>query len=234
MPTASATTSATTHAHAPAVPARGATAQPAGAVLRRLARWGAAPLALGAIVNLVFLLTADGHVTGSVHMLTAQWAVAHGAHFVAGALLLVGVVGLHAAQATEAGRLGAAAFVVALLGTGFFLATGVFTAFMVPLIAEHAPALVEADGAFFAPPLPFVAVAVVTFSVGWALLAWATARARVFGRGLAALLAAGALLQGLPPRPFGPAPWVLLDAGGALMAVAACGLAWAMWRRAER
>src|SRR5688572_29686754 len=172
----------------------------AGAALDRLARWGAAPLALGTVANLVFLLTAAGHVTGSVHMVTAQWAVAHGAHFLAGALLLVGVVGLYAGQAEAAGRLGIVAFVVALLGTGFFLATGVFTGFMVPLIATHAPALVEADGAFFDPPFWFVGVAVVTFSVGWALLAWATARARVYPRPLAILLGTGALLAGLPPR----------------------------------
>jgi hypothetical protein len=58
-----------------------------------------------------------------------------------------------------------------------------------------------------------------------------TGRARVYPRPLAWLLAGAALLQGIPPRPFGPAPWAVIDVGGVLMAVAGCGLARAMWRR---
>jgi hypothetical protein len=101
-------------------------------------------------------------------------------------------------------------------------------------MARHAPALGAADGPFFNPPFWFVGVGLVTYSLGWLVLAWVTARARVYPRAIAAVLAAGALLQGIPPRPFGPAPWAVIDVGGVLMALAACALAPAMWRPRAR
>ena len=226
--------------HAPAVydaapaaaPRARASAFPADDVLRRLASLGALPLALGGVANAVHLVALNGRLVGAHHMVGTPWAVAHTLHVVAAALFLVATVGLWAGQAREAGRAGVVALVAGLVGSGLFLALGAFTAFVVPVMVRHTPALGEATGPFFDPPFWFVGVGIVGYSLGWLLTAWATARARVHPRPLAALLAAGALLQGIPPRPFGPAPWALLEAGGVLMAIACCALGWRMRRRA--
>jgi hypothetical protein len=230
MPTATAAPHVYDATPLPARAAAAHRADPEREILRRLARWGAAPLALGGVANAVHLILVQGHLVGAHHMVTGQWLLAHTLHVIAAVLFLLGTVGLWAGQAREAGRAGVAALALGLLGAGLFLALGVFTAFVVPVMVRHTPALGEASGPFFDPPFWFIGVGLVTYALGWLLLAWVTGRARVYPRALAALLAAGALLQGLPPRPFGPAPWIVLEVGGVLMAAAACGLAWEMWR----
>lgn len=233
MATAPAPTPAVYDATLPAPRAAAiALTDPAGETLHRLARWGAAPLALGGVANAVHIILVDGHIVGAQHMVTGQWALAHTLHVIAGALFLLGIVGLWAGQARETGRAGVASLALGLLGTGLFLALGVFTAFVVPIMVRHTPALGEASGPFFSPPFWFVAFALVVYSLAWLALAWVTGRAGVYPRAMAALLAVGAVLQGLPPRPFGPAPWVLLEIGAVVMAVGTCGLGWTMWRRA--
>ena len=186
----------------------------------RLTRLAGAALLLGGWVNVLFLVAAAGHVVGAAFMRTGQFALAHQAHFYAAILLLVGLVGLHSRQASRAGTLGATAFLIALIGTGMYVGTGMATGFLLPVVAVHAPHMLEATGAFFDPPIAIVPATVLFFGVGWVLTGVATSRAALVPRWTGLLLAAGALLQGLPPAPFGPFPWMVLTTGGVLMAIA--------------
>lgn len=196
-----------------------------------LVRWSGASLAVGGVLNAIFLFVAAGHLTGAAAVSSAEWGLAHAAHFYSGLFLLPGLVGLYARQGEEGGWFGAAAFVVALLGTALYIGTGLLTAFVWPVLAERAPALVEASGPFFAPPAPILLVAGVAFAAGWFVTGAATVSARVLPRAGALCLAAGALLEGLPPQPIGPTPWAAIDAGGALFAVGAAWIGLTMWHR---
>lgn len=196
-----------------------------------IVRWGGLSLALGGIVNAVFDLASGEHIHGADAVLHGHWALAHQAHFYAALLLLPGVVALWLPQRARAGRLGALALLVALLGTALFAGSGVVTAFVWPVIATHAPALVAGDGPFFAPPLPIIPIGVLTFSLGWMLLGITTARSGTLPRAAGWLLALGALGLALPPRPIGPVPGVVIGAFSLLFALAAAWLGTALGSR---
>jgi hypothetical protein len=143
------------------------------------------------------------------------WRIAHTGHFLAGLLLLFALLGLVATR-RELFRstLGVATLVVAFTGTALFMAGGVFTAFIWPVLAQHAPHMIAADGPFFAPPDRLLVVTTLTFAAGLLLLAWTLRRAGAVSTAVAALLGVGALLLLAPPPPLGPAPWVLFTLSG--------------------
>jgi hypothetical protein len=198
-----------------------------------LVRWSGGALVLGGVLNAIFLLVSAGHITGAEHAVSAEWMLAHTAHFCSALLLLPGVMGLYVRQVEQGGTFGAVAFVLALLGTGLYAGTGFVTAWIWPELGASAPAMVEASGPFFTPTLPIFPIAFVTFSLGWLLLGVVTARAAVLPRWAGIALAAGALLQGLPPRPIGPTPWAVIDAGGVLFALGTAWLGFTLWGQTQ-
>jgi hypothetical protein len=116
--------------------------------------------------------------------------------FVAGGLLLGGMVGLYIRQCEAAGKLGLVGFVSAFFGT--VLVEGDFYAntFITPLVAQEAPAFLDNPlSGFLQVWLPFDFM-LLAFS--WLMLAVATVRAHVYPRAASWFLLAGALVALVP------------------------------------
>jgi hypothetical protein len=198
-----------------------------------LTRLSSAALGLGGIAGAAFVIVSRGEITGALAMLSPRWMVAHNLHFISAALLLFGVVGLyltHSDQATVGGHF---SFVLALLGTAFFFAGGVITAAVLPFVAGMAPNVVAANGPLFHPPLPVLVVSFTVFSLGWIALGVVVARSGVFPSWTGWMIAAGAVIQAIPPVPFGPAPWILTDLGWSILAIGLLGVSYHGWRAPE-
>ena len=110
-------------------------------------------------------------------------------------LLLVSLVGLYGHQARVTGRFGFMAFLVALFGSMLVSGDVWFETFVVPMVAQHAPALVGASHPIF---IVGAFLTFTSFSLGWFLVGMASFRARVFPRGAAILLMLGAVVGFLP------------------------------------
>ncbi len=198
-----------------------------------IARLSSAALGFGGIAGAAFVIVSRGEVTGALAMISERWLIAHNLHFVSAALLLFGVVGLYQAYSHRLSVFGHFAFVMALLGTGLFLAGGVITAAVLPLIAGAAPNVVSPTGPLFHPLLPVLPVSLGLFSLGWFLLAIVIARAGISPSWTGWTLAAGVAIQAIPPRPFGPVPWIMTDMGWVVMAIAMVGIGVSGWRSAS-
>jgi hypothetical protein len=188
-------------------------------------------LALGGVLGAAFVIVSQGELIGALSMLSQRWTIAHNLHFASAALLLFGVVGLylsHNERMSVSGHLG---FVVALLGTGFYFATGVLTAAILPLIAGVAPMSVSHAGPLFSPTLPALVVSVLVFQMGWFGIGLVVARAGVLPAWTGVVTAIGALLGMIPPRPFGPAPWIVIDIAWIVFAIGLVGMGIMGWRR---
>ncbi len=166
---------------------------------------GMAAVAAGALFVIAELLYLVVGFSNSAENLNSVSGIIQGVLFVLGGALLVGgLVGLYAGRKDGLGVLGAAGFVIAFVGS--VLAMGGFWtgAFVLPVLAEEAPALAES-----APP-PFVMSATITafalMTIGWMLLGVAFLRYRVYPRWAAVLLMVGAVLA-LFPLPFSMIPF---------------------------
>jgi hypothetical protein len=200
-----------------------------------IARLSCAALGLGGIAGAAFVIVSRGELTGALAMISTRWMVAHNLHFISGALLLFGVVGLYLAHSERLDVGGHFAFVLALLGTAFYFATGVVTAAILPFIAGTAPNAVSASGPLFHPrPLAVLVVSVAVFSLGWLALGITVARRAIFPPWTGWMVAAGAVIQAIPAQPFGPVPWLVVDAGWLVMAFGLVGIAVHGWRSATR
>ena len=124
------------------------------------------------------------------------------------------------------------AFVLALLGTGLFLAGGVVTAAILPFIAASAPSVVASNGPLFHPLIPVIPVSLVLFSLGWFLLGIVIARAGIYPSWTGWTVALGVAVQAIPPKPFGPVPWTMIDIGWVIIAVGLAGIAVHGWQAA--
>jgi hypothetical protein len=198
-----------------------------------IARLSSAALAIGGIAGAAFVIVSRGEIIGALAMLSPRWMVAHNLHFISAALLLFGVVGLYLMHADRMGVAGHFAFVLALLGTGFFMATGVITAALMPFVAGTAPYVVAAGGPLFHPPLPILGISVIVFVLGWMALGVVIARAGLFPSWMGWMIAVGAAIEAIPPRPFGSVPWVVTDIGWTIMAVGLIGVGIHGWRIAS-
>jgi hypothetical protein len=198
-----------------------------------IARLSCAALGVGGITGAAFVIISRGEVTGALAMLSRRWMLAHNLHFISAALLLFGVVGLYLAHSHRLEVGGHFAFVLALLGTAFYFAGGVITAAVLPWVAGTAPNVVAANGPLFNPPLPVLIVSLAVFSLGWIALGVVVARRGIFPPWMGWTIAAGALIQAVPPRPFGSVPWLVMDAGWLIMALGLVGIAVHGWRSAS-
>jgi hypothetical protein len=187
---------------------------------------GIALMLSGASVALWPLTHPWGTFTGAVIGQSQQWMVAHTFHFLAGAFGLLGLLGFVERQVTVASTFERFAFVLAFLGTMLFAATGLFTAFLWPVLARNAPALTELQGPFFSPPHPLILITTISYSMGYILLAIALLRTHAMAKWGALLLMAGAFLMMIPPAPLSPLPWVVFPVGGVVFGsgLAALGL----------
>jgi hypothetical protein len=196
-----------------------------------LARLTAAALAIGGILGAAFVVISRGELIGALAMLSPRWMIAHNLHFASAALLLFGVVGLYLSHSHRLTLGGHFAFVLALLGTGFYFASGVVTAAVLPVIAAGSPGVVSAGGPLFSPPLPALIVSVAVFQLGWVALGMVIANAGLLPRWAGFATAAGAAIGLVPTHPFGPAPWIVTDVAWIIFAIGLAGLGLAGWRR---
>jgi hypothetical protein len=168
-----------------------------------------------------------GTFVGAEVARTGQWVVAHTFHFLAGVFGLLGLLGFMEREVNRAGTFERAGFVLAFFGTIMFAGSGIFTAFVWPVLARDAPALTEMHGPFFTPPHPLLLITTLAYSLGYILLGIALVRDRAMPMWGAAALIAGAFLLLIPPAPLGPLPWIVFPVSGVLFGcgVAALGLA---------
>lgn len=195
-----------------------------------LGRLSSAALGLGGITGAAFVIVSRGELIGALAMLSPRWMLAHNLHFTSAVLLLFGVVGLYLAHSTRMTVAGHIAFVLALVGTAFYFATGVITAAILPLVAGAAPHVVSANGPLFHPAVPVLVVSIASFALGWLALGLVTARAGIFPSWTGWAVAIGAVVGAIPPKPFGSAPWIVVDIGWTIMAIGLLGMATFGWR----
>jgi uncharacterized membrane protein (UPF0136 family) len=120
---------------------------------------------------------------------TAPWVAEALLHLLGAVLLLFG---LYARQSEAAGHLGLVGFLVAFLGTALVAGVSWGDVFVVPILADAAPEVLDAG-----PPLGII-LSFGVFTVGWVLFGLATLRARVYPRVAAVLLMVGAVLAFFP------------------------------------
>lgn len=154
--------------------------------------------------------------------------VSHSFHFFSAFFLLFALLGLAVQQAGKVSLTGAAVFVVAFAGTTLFAATGMFTAWIWPVLANHAPFLTEVSGPFFTPPHPAIGVSAVLFSAGFVGLAVGLTRSGFLPAWGGASLALGALLLAIPPTPITSTPWIVFVLGGVFMGTGFVSLSYAV------
>ncbi len=164
-----------------------------------LVRWGGlAAMGAGALYILAefmdlynFVLAGGGEQLSDV-MATAPYAVEALLLLLGDVLLLFGLFGLYVRQSEAAGTLGLVGFLVAFLGTALTVGVDWDEVFVVPILADAAPELLDAG-----PPLGII-LSFLTFLVGWLMFGVAALRARVYPRWAALLLIVGAVLAGVP------------------------------------
>jgi hypothetical protein len=107
-----------------------------------------------------------------------------------GALLLA-LTAIYTRESAALGRLGLIGYVIAFLGTLMVAGDWWFEAFVVPMIATVAPAVLDLplSGSLLSGAIATLAL----YSVGWTLFGLAALRARAFPRAAALLLVAGGL-----------------------------------------
>ena len=169
-----------------------------------------------------------GSVAGPEVGASGRWMMSHTFHFLGGFFASIGLIALAPRQFRDGSGFERIGFLVALVGSVLFTGTGIVTAFVWPLLATNAPALVELSGPFFSPPHPVIGITAVAFSLGYILLAVALARAGLIHRGVAVATVVGALLLIPPPPPLSPVPWAIFPLGGVLLGMGMVALGVAM------
>ena len=106
--------------------------------------------------------------------------------------LLLALTGLYLRQATAAGTLGLAGYLIAFLGTLLVAGDWWFESFIAPQIAAVAPQVMS--GAITGSMAIGAAATFGLFAIGWTIFGIASFRAGVFPRPAAGLLAVGGLV----------------------------------------
>jgi hypothetical protein len=191
-----------------------------------LIRWGGLSLLVAGIANALFwlLVIPIGTFAGAAASLSPLWVPSQLLHTLAATLALFGLVGLYARLGDQIRRLELTGFVLALFGTGFYLADAVLALVVFPIAATSAPSLIAADGALNMSPA--YTVFGVTFVVGYILFGIALLRASALPRVATLLLIVGAILANLPP---GLVPMLILIAGGVVWGIGATWLGYVLW-----
>lgn len=190
-----------------------------------LMRWsGLAALAGGGLFVILDALESMlfGNQPSGVAAATSAWIIVQGAYIAAVVLIGLGLVGLYAGQAYEAGTLGLVAFLVTFTGVMMTAGSTWSETFFGAWLAEAAPELLEAE-----PAGTLAAGLLITFglfALGWLLFGLASLRAGVLPRGAAVLLMIGAVLF--------PALGVLgIPFAGLAFGAAVAWMGYALWSR---
>jgi hypothetical protein len=197
-----------------------------------LIRWAGLSAMVAGILFVVVGLTHPPNIPSSVT--TSAWAIVHALMIAVSFFGLIGIAGIYARQAEEAGWLGLAGFL--LFGLWLFLVTGFtfFEVLILPMLAVDAPGFAEgflgiftgSAGATNLGALPALwSLTGVLYLLGGLLFGVATLRAGVLPRWAAGLLGFGAVSSlAFALLPHGVEPLATVPVG--------LGLAWlgyALW-----
>jgi hypothetical protein len=178
-----------------------------------LYRWSGIVLLIGSLIGVIgsilSVILYPGHTLTVQQVLGTPFSIAAILFLAWGLLLTMGLPGLYLRQATRAGALGFAGFV--LLSLGLLLggvAFGVVQITIYPYLAQSAPKLLPSGGT--GPDTGFllwILVPLLLLTVGSILLGIATRRARVFPRwtGILLIISGVQFLLSIPaiPSPLG-------------------------------
>ena len=159
-----------------------------------LSRWsGIACVLAGLLIVLTTLVhpsreTLEIILEQELRLVTAHWLSTFSCGF-----LLLGLPGLYAAQSERAGRLGLVSFLMLFFGT-LFLAVSGNNAFIAPVLAAQAPAMLDAINAY-PPVVALNGLWIVGFFLGFIFFGIATLRARVLPRQTGILMIIGSPLN---------------------------------------
>jgi hypothetical protein len=198
-----------------------------------LVRWSGLACIIGGVAIAAFVLVHPwDQLVGADIARTARWRLAHTLHFVGALFALAGIVGIYAQARDRLSTLGTVGFVLSFCGNAMFLGTGMITAFIWPMLAVHAPATVELDGAIFHAPISATAflLTAVVMTIGYVLFGFALLRTKVYPGVAVVVLVIGAILGMFPPNPATPFPWAGLVLGGVSYGVAMVWLGTILWR----
>ena len=161
----------------------------------RLGGVAAIASAVLALLSFVLYIVVVGGDRISEAATSTAFFLPSGAQLLAMALLLIGLVALFVRQAEAFGALGLTGFVLALLGTTLAAGAAWSQVFVVPRLAEVAPAVAD-QGA--GSVLAGFLLSFLVFGVGWLVFGVATLRARVFPRWAVIVLMVGAVISIIP------------------------------------
>jgi hypothetical protein len=203
-----------------------------------LMRWAGLSALLAGLCYLLVGIFHPANVPASVT--TTRWEIVHIVACAMSFFGLLGLAGLYARQATRAGWLGLAGYVLLSLWFVVVMGFSFVEAFILPHVATASPGLVQAwmgmfngpAGTFNLGALPTIwTLSAPVYILGGVLFGIATFRARVLPRWAGALLAASTLLApAAAALPNASQPKIAIPAGLAL-----AWLGYALWseRRAE-
>jgi hypothetical protein len=203
-----------------------------------LMRWAGLSALLAGLCYLLVGIFHPANVPASVT--TSRWEIVHIVACAMSFFGLLGLAGLYARQATRAGWLGLAGYVLLSLWFVVVMGFSFVEAFILPHVATASPGLVQAwmgmfngpAGTFNLGALPTIwTLSAPVYILGGVLFGIATFRARVLPRWAGALLAASTLLApAAAALPNASQPKIAIPAGLAL-----AWLGYALWseRRAE-
>jgi hypothetical protein len=192
----------------------------------KLIRWSGGALLLAGIMIAVPVIFHPDDVAHPETVLGTTWVAVHG-FFAAGAVLaLLGLTGLFARQAEEAGKLWLIGFLLTFTGTALLVAVLVVEAFVVPIIAAEAPKLLDPSGPLLGGSLGVVfLLAGIIFALGAILFGIVIVRAGVLPRLSALPFIVGAPLLAFWP----PLPYLVGVAGGVLVGIGFCWMGYALF-----
>lgn len=146
------------------------------------------------VASALLALFAVDYTVHSEAASTVPYAARTASLFLGGTLMLGGLVGIHARQAEATGVFGLVGFVAAFLGMALSVSVFWSEAFLAPILAQEAPAVLDAGLVLGERHIANV-VSYALGSVGWLLFGLATLRAGVFPRPAAVLLVLGTLVS---------------------------------------
>jgi hypothetical protein len=204
---------------------------------QRLLRWsGLVTISTGVLLILWWGLMGTMVPSGGDNVLlemvrNSNWVIINALGSIHAVLLPLALIGLYARQVEEVGALGLVGFVLAFLGAVLTAWIQVEETLLWPLLAAHAPDLVDMKGPMFADTAFFATYILMGafFIPGSLILGVATARAKVLPRWGAILLAVGAPLFGI-----GGLFLVVRTIGALLFTAALIWLGVAQWKRTPK
>ncbi len=165
---------------------------------QNLIRWGGLSALFGGIIGIaseVALFITTGNLSFSDTAISSAWLVFVAFAALSTILSMLGLVALFSRQFQSDGKFGAAAFILAFIGTMMVFGHQWTGLFVVPVLAEGTPDFLDAIIADTTTILAGgVFLSVFLMAVGWVLFGFASLRVKILPQGSIWLVTIGAFL----------------------------------------